>query len=46
MMGFGKLQLHAKFKVAGFISYGNIKESVFKGQICFLSHRFGKLGVI
>jgi len=30
MMGLGKPQLHAKFEVAGFIRYGNIKEFVFK----------------
>jgi len=45
MMGFGKPQLHAKFDVAGFIYYGNIKESVFKRQIRFLSHPLGELGV-
>jgi len=38
MMGLGKPQLHAKFEVAGFIYYGNIKESVFKRQIRFLSY--------
>jgi len=32
-MGLGKPQLHAKFEVAGFIYYGNIRESVFKRQI-------------
>jgi len=30
MMGVDKPQPHAKFEVAGFISYGNIKEFVFK----------------
>jgi len=30
MMGLGKLQLLAKFEVAGFIYYGNIREFVFK----------------
>jgi len=44
-MGLGKPQLHAKFEVAGFIYYGNIKESVFKQQIRFLSHPLGKLVV-
>jgi len=44
MMGLGKLQLHAKFEVGGFICYGNIKESVFKRQIRFLSYPLGKLG--
>jgi len=34
-MGLGKPQLLAKFEVAGFIYYGNIRESVFKGQIGF-----------
>ena len=38
MMGLGKPQQHAKFEVAGFIHYGNIRESVFKRQIRFLSH--------
>jgi len=41
MMGLGKPQLHAKFEVAGLISYGNIRESVFKRQIRFLSHPLG-----
>jgi len=35
----------AKFEVAGFICYGNIRESVFKLRIHFLSHAFGELGV-
>jgi len=40
-MGLCKLQLHAKFEVAGFTYYGSsIRESVFKGQIRFLSHAF------
>jgi len=30
MMGLGKPQLHAKFEVAGFMYYGNIREFVFK----------------
>jgi len=38
MMGPGKPQLHAKFEVAGFIYYGNIRESVLKPKIIFLSH--------
>jgi len=46
MMGLGKLQLRAKFEVAGFIYYGNIREFVFKRQIRFLSHPLGELGVI
>jgi len=45
MMGLGKLQLHATFEVADFIYYGNIREFVFKRQICFLSHDLGELGV-
>ena len=44
-MGLGKLQLHARFDVAGFICNGNIMESIFKRQIRFLSHPFGELGV-
>jgi len=38
MMGFGELQLHAKFEVAGIIYYGNIREFVLKGHIRFFSH--------
>jgi len=45
MMGLGKPQLRAKFEVAVFIYYGNMKVPVFKRQICFLSHRFGELAV-
>jgi len=45
MMGLGKPQLHAKFEVADFIYYGNIRESVFKRQIRFLSHPLGDLVV-
>ena len=45
MMRFGKPQLHVKFEVADFIYYGNIRESVFKLQIHFLSHPLGELGV-
>jgi len=43
-MGLGKPQRHAKFEVAGFIYYGNIKESVFKRQIGLLGHLLGSLG--
>jgi len=43
MMGLGKPQLRAKFEIAGFIHYGNIKEFVFKRQIRFLSHHLGEL---
>jgi len=32
MTGFGKPQRLAKFEVAGFIYYGNIKEFVFKNS--------------
>jgi len=35
MMGFGKPQLLAKFEVAGFIYYGNIREAVYERQIRF-----------
>ena len=45
MMGLGKLQLHIKFEVSGFICYVNIKEFVLKQQIRFLSHVLGELGV-
>jgi len=45
MVGLGKPQLHANFEVAGFIYYGNIRESVFKRQIRFLSHPLEELGV-
>ena len=45
MMGFGKLQLHAKFEVAGFIYYGNIRKIVFEQQIRFLSHPLGELEI-
>jgi len=43
-MGLGKPQLHAKFEIAGFTYYGNIRESVLKLQIRFLSHALGELG--
>jgi len=33
MMGLGKPQMLAKFEVANFIYYGNIKEFVFQQQI-------------
>jgi len=33
--GLGKLQLHARFEVAGFVYYGNIGEYVLKRQIRF-----------
>ena len=45
MMGLDELQLLDKFEVAGFICYGNIREFVFKRQVCFLSHPVGELGV-
>ena len=44
-MGLGKPQLYAKFEVAVFICYWNIRKSVFKQQIRFLSHLYGELGV-
>jgi len=45
MIGLGKPQLLAKFEVAAFIYYGNIKEYVFKRQIRFLGHFLGALRV-
>jgi len=36
-MGLGKRQQRAKFEVAGFIHYENIREFVFKQQIRFLA---------
>jgi len=45
MVGLGKPQLRAKIEGAGFICYGNIRESVYKRQIRFLSHPLGELGV-
>jgi len=44
-MRVNKPQLRAKFEVAGFIYYGNIREFVFKRQIRFLSHPLGELEV-
>jgi len=44
-MGLGKLQLHVKLEVAGSVYHGNIRESVLKEQIRFLSHPLGELGV-
>jgi len=44
MVGLDKPQLHAIFEVADFICYVNIRESVFKRQIRFLSQHFGELG--
>jgi len=41
MMGFGKLQLYAKFEVTGFIYYGNMREFVFNRQIRFLATLWG-----
>jgi len=43
----GPLQnkLYTKSEVASFIYYGNIRESVFKRQIRFLSHPLGELVV-
>ena len=38
-MNLGKLQLYAKFEVAGFIYYGNIKLFVFERQIRIFSQR-------
>ena len=43
-MGLGKPQLHAKFEVAGFNYYGDIRESISEQQIRFLSHPLGELG--
>jgi len=41
MMGFRKPKLYAKFEVAGFIYYENIRKYVFKRQIRFLSYPLG-----
>ena len=41
MMGLRKPQPHAKCEVAGSIYYGNIRKSVSKRQIRFLSYPFG-----
>jgi len=38
MMGLDKLQLQAKFKVAGFIYYGNIKEVVLLDKFAFCAN--------
>jgi len=46
MMGLGKPQLHAKFQVAGFMYYGNIRDFVYKRQIRFLGCNLGELGVM
>jgi len=35
MMGLGKPQMRAKFEVAGFIYYGNIRKFVFEREIAF-----------
>ena len=35
MVGLGKLQLHAKLEVAGFVYYGNIREYVFNDKFAF-----------
>jgi len=44
-MGLGEPQLLTKFEVASFIYYRNIRESVFKRQIRFLSYLLTELGV-
>jgi len=44
MMGLDKPQLCAKFEVAIFVYYGNIRESIFKRQIRF-EPPFGELVV-
>jgi len=46
MMSLGKPKLYAKFEVAAFIYYGNIRKSVSKLQIRFLIHPLGELGVM
>jgi len=43
-VGLGKPQLHAKFEVAGFIYYGNIRTFVFKRQIPLLHYPLGSYG--
>jgi len=47
LVGFddGPWQTEAARQVAGFTCYGNIRKSVFKRQIRFLSHPLGELGV-
>ena len=45
MTGLGKPQLHAIFEIAGFIYYGNIRKSVFKRQIRYLSRPLREVGV-
>ena len=42
-MRLSKPQLQDKFEVAGFIYYGNIRESVYKRQIRFFEPPFGEL---
>jgi len=46
MMGLGKPQLLAKFEVAGFVYYGNIREFVFIRHIRFFSHPVREFGVM
>jgi len=46
MMGFGKPQLRAKFEVAGFICYWNIRDLFLNDKFAFLSHLLGELGVM
>jgi len=43
MMGLGKLQLHAKLEVAGFIYYGNIRQFVLN-KFAFLATLWGVRG--
>ena len=45
MIGLSKPQLQAKFEVAGFIYYENLRAFVFKRQIRFLSRPLWELGV-
>jgi len=45
MMEHGKPHLLAKFEVAGFIYYENIRQFVFKLQIRLLSHPLWELAV-
>jgi len=43
MMGLGKPQWEAKFEVAGFICYGNIRKFVLVHKFAFLSHPLEEL---
>jgi len=44
MMGLRKLQMHAKFKITGFICYGNIREFVLNDIFAFWATLWGAKG--